>query len=355
MSVPHLFQPFTLRGVTIPNRIGVSPMCQYSAVDGVANDWHLAHLGTRAAGGAGLVFVEATAVAPEGRISLGCTGLWNDAQIEPMARIARFVQGQGAIAGIQIGHAGRKASTQVPWEGRNALSVEEGSWPTVAPSALPFDPRWPVPRALTIDEIRQYVESFALAAKRALAAGFQVLELHGAHGYLINQFLSPLTNQRDDIYGGSFENRTRFLREVIAAVRQVWPEQFPLFLRISASDWADGGWTVEDSVALALIVKTLGVDLIDCSSGGVVSHAKMQVGPGYQVPFADAVRRGAGIATAAVGMITEPQQAEEIISSGQADIVLLARELLRNPYWPIHAARALGGAVRIPNQYARAF
>lgn len=352
MNEVKLFTPLRLRGIEFRNRIGVSPMCQYSAVDGFVNDWHLQHLGARAAGGAGLVIVEATAVSAEGRITHGCTGLWRDEQMEGMARIAAFVKSQGSVAGIQIGHAGRKASAQLPWEGGGPLSVDP--WQTVGPSAIAFDAGWHTPQALSIAAIGGLVECFAAAAKRALLAGFEVIEIHGAHGYLLNEFMSPLVNQRTDEYGGTFENRTRFLREVIAAVRSEWPEHLPLFLRISASDWVEGGWTVEDSVELARMVKPLGVDLIDCSSGGAVAYAKMQVGPGYQVPFADAVRNRGGISTAAVGMITEAHQAEAILTSGQADLVLLAREFLRSPYWPVHAARALGVEPRIPNQYLRA-
>lgn len=354
MSEVSLFTPFTLRGITFPNRIGVSPMCQYSATDGFANDWHLTHLGARAAGGAGLILVEATGVLPEGRISPGCLGLWSDDQIAPLARIVNFLKSQGSVPGIQIGHAGRKASAQLPWLGGNALSAEDGAWQTYAPSAIPFDTGWHTPKAMTQEDIQHVVNAFAATAVRALKAGFEVLELHGAHGYLLTEFLSPLTNHRTDSYGGSFENRTRMLREIIAAVRQVWPAHLPLFLRISASDWAEGGWTIDDSVALAKLVHPLGVDLIDCSSGGTVPNAKMKLGPGYQVPFADAVRNQGGIPTAAVGMITDPAQADSIISTGKADLVLLAREMLRKPYWPIEAARALGATPRIPNQYLRA-
>lgn len=353
MSHSILFSPLRLREVEFRNRIGVSPMCQYSAVDGFVNDWHLSHLGARAAGGPGLVFTEATAVSEEGRITHGCTGLWSDAQVEGMARIAAFVKKQGCVAGIQIGHAGRKGSAHLPWEGGGPLS--EGAWQTIAPSAIAFDQGWHTPKALSAAKIAVLVQSFGATARRSLQAGFEVIEIHGAHGYLLNEFMSPLVNQRTDEYGGSFENRTRFLREVIAAVRSEWPERLPVFLRISASDWVDGGWAIEDSVELAKMVKPLGVDLIDCSSGGAVAYAKMQVGPGYQVAFADAIRNGGGIPTAAVGMITEAHQAEAIVSSGQADLVLLAREFLRSPYWPIHAARALGVEPRVPNQYLRAF
>ncbi len=354
MSTPALFTPFRLRGVEFPNRIGVSPMCQYSAENGFVNDWHVAHIGSRAAAQPGLIIVEATAIVPEGRITPGCTGLWSDDHIEGMARLAKIIRSHGSVPGIQIGHAGRKASARLPWLGGAPLSVEEGAWQTVAPSAIPFDTGWPTPRELTIDEVRAIPATFAAAARRALAAGFEMLEIHGAHGYLMNEFLSPLMNHRTDEYGGSFENRTRLLSEVITAIRRVWPEHLPLFLRISASDWAEGGWTLEDSVALAKLAGPLGVDLIDCSSGGGVPNAKIALGPGYQVPFAEAIRSEGRIATAAVGLITDAAQANTIVESGQADMVLLAREFLRNPYWPIQAARALGAKPHIPNQYLRA-
>lgn len=354
MSTPALFTPFRLRGIEFPNRIGVSPMCQYSATDGLINDWHLAHVGTRVVAQPGLFVVEATAIVPEGRITHGCTGIWSDAHVEGLAHLARIIKSHGSIAGIQIGHAGRKASAQLPWDGGEALGAEENPWQTVSASAIPFGPGWHTPRELTIAEIEAIPGQFQAAARRALTAGFQVLELHGAHGYLLNQFLSPLTNQRTDEYGGSFENRTRLLRAVIGAVREVWPETLPLFLRISASDWKEGGWAVEDSVALAKLVQPLGVDLIDTSSGGVVPDAKIAVGPGFQVPFASAVRNDGGIATAAVGLITSAEQANDIVGGNHADIVLLAREFLRNPYWPVHAARTLGAEPRVPNQYLRA-
>ncbi len=353
---PTLFTPLQIRDVVLPNRIAVSPMCQYSAVDGFVNDWHFVHLGSRAVGGAGLVIVEATAVEPRGRITYGDLGLWKDEQIEPLARIARFITDQGSVPGIQLAHAGRKASTDLPWLGGRAFAPDHpNGWQTVAPSPIPFRAGDPVPRELTRDEIRDIVKAFAAAATRSLRAGFQVIELHGAHGYLLNEFLSPLTNQRTDEYGGSFENRARLAVEITKAVREVWPAGLPLFLRISASDWADGGWTPEDSVRLARLLQPLGIDLIDASSGGVVAHAKIATGPGYQVPFAEQVRREAGVLTAAVGMITEPHQANDIIRSGQADLVLLAREFLRDPYWPRHAARELGVTVKAPDQYARAF
>jgi 2,4-dienoyl-CoA reductase-like NADH-dependent reductase (Old Yellow Enzyme family) len=353
---PHLFSPFTVRSVTLRNRIGVSPMCQYSAVDGFVNDWHFVHLGSRAAGGAGLVIVEATAVAPEGRITQGCTGLWSDKHIEPLARIADFVKGQGAVAGIQIAHAGRKGSADLPWRGGAHMSDAQGGWETIAPSAIPFgDDLDKVPRAMMEADIRRVQNDFVAAAGRALAAGFNWLELHAAHGYLFNEFLSPLSNRRTDSYGGSFENRTRILIESARAVRKVWPETLPLAVRISAIDWMPGGWQIEDSVALAKLLKAEGVDLVDCSSGGLVPDAKIEVKPGYQVPFAESIRHGAGIATAAVGFITEPRQADEIIRSGKADIVLLAREFLRDAYWPVHAAKALGVKIPPPVQYARAW
>jgi 2,4-dienoyl-CoA reductase-like NADH-dependent reductase (Old Yellow Enzyme family) len=357
-SAPHLFSPLTLRSVTLRNRIGVSPMCQYSAMDGVANEWHYVHLGSRAVGGAGLVMVEATGVAPEGRITPGCMGLWNEKQIEPLARIAQFVKSRGAVAGIQIAHAGRKASADLPWRGGAHLSDAQGGWEIVAPSAIAFGgDLTKVPRAMTEAGIARVQNNFVATAKRALAAGFNFLELHAAHGYLFNEFLSPLANRRTDKYGGSFENRVRFLLDTTRAVRQVWPDNLPLAVRISAIDWMLGGWQIEDSIALAKLLKAEGVDLMDCSSGGVVPDAKITVAPGYQVPFAEKVRHGAGIATAAVGFITEPKPADDIIRGGQADLVLLAREFLRDPYWPAHAARALGQKDKLPppNQYARAW
>ena len=352
----HLFSPLTIRSVTLRNRIGVSPMCQYSAVDGVANDWHLVHLGSRAVGGAGLVIAEATAVSPEGRITPGCLGLWDDKQVEPLARIARFVKEYGAVPGIQIAHAGRKASADLPWLSGAHLSEAQGGWPTIAPSAIPFSKELPkVPRAMAEADIQRVQQDFVATARRAVAAGFEWLELHAAHGYLFNEFLSPLTNQRTDQYGGSFENRTRLLLDTTRAVRQVWPEKLPLTVRISATDWKPGGWELADSIALAGLLKAAGVDLIDCSSGGLVPDAKINVVPGYQLPFAEKIRHGAHIATAAVGFITEPKQADEIVRSGQADLVLLARRMLIDPYWPSHAARALGRTLLPPNQYARAW
>ena len=354
--IPQLFQPLTLRSVTLRNRIGVSPMCQYSATDGVANDWHFAHLGSRAVGGAGIVIVEATGVAPEGRITPGCLGLWNEKQIEPLARIAHFVKTHGAVAGIQIAHAGRKASAALPWQGGAHLSDAQGGWETIAPSAIAFGgDLQKIPRAMTEADILRVQNDFVATAKRALTAGFEFLELHAAHGYLFNEFLSPLSNQRTDQYGGSFANRTRLLLDTTRAVRKIWPDHLPLAVRISAIDWKEGGWQIEDSIALAKLLKTEGVDLVDCSSGGVVPDAKITVAPGYQVPFAEKVRHGANIPTAAVGFITEPKQAEDIIARGQADLVLLARQFLRDPYWPAHAARTLGYKITPPNQYARAW
>lgn len=351
----HLFSPLSIRGVTIPNRIGVSPMCQYSAVDGFVNDWHLVHLGTRAVGGAGLVMVEATAVEARGRITPGDLGIWSDEHVPGLARLARFLAGHGSVPAIQIAHAGRKASCDLPWKGGDQLLLENGGWTTVAPSPIPFLPQERPPRELTTEEIASITSAFVAAARRALEAGFQVLEIHGAHGYLISEFLSPIVNQRSDSYGGSFENRTRLLREIVSAVRAVMPSHLPLFVRVSATDWAEGGWSGDDTVRLAEMLKPLGVDLLDCSSGGVVADVKIPAAPGFQVPFAARVRREAGLPSAAVGLITEARQADAIIRNGEADLVLLARELLRNPYWPIWAARELGAERKVPNQYLRSF
>ncbi len=353
--MPQLFDPLTLRGTTLRNRIGVSPMCQYSSVDGMATDWHLVHLGSRAVGGAGLVMVEATAVEPRGRISPADMGIWSDAHVAPLARIARFVREQGAVAGIQLAHAGRKASTDVPWKGGGPLSDAEGGWPTIAPSPLPFSARDRLPAEMTKDDIAVVLGAFRAAAVRAREAGFGWVELHAAHGYLAHSFLSPLSNRRSDEYGGPFENRTRFLLSALRALRAVWPDDRPLSVRLSCTDWAEGGWSLEESVELARRLKGEGADLIDCSSGGLVPDAKVPLGAGYQVPLAEAVRRGAGLPTAAIGLITEPMQADEIVRNGRADLVLLAREELRSPYWPIHAARVLGQMERlsIPPQYWR--
>ena len=353
--MPHLLDPFPIRDLIFANRIFVSPMCEYSSTDGYANDWHLVHLGSRAVGGAGLVFTEATAVLPEGRISPQDLGIWKDDHIEFLARIVRFINVQGSLAGMQLAHAGRKASTYRPWEGNGGIPESAGGWKKVlAPSAIPFADNYPMPQALTIDGIQEVVRAFAAAARRVCEAGFRVIEIHAAHGYLIHEFLSPLSNDRTDAYGGSFENRTRILREVVAAVRQVWPERAPLFVRISATDWVDGGWDIQQSVDLARQLRGLGVDLIDCSSGGLVPQARIPVGPGYQTPFAERIRREADILTAAVGMITSPSQAEHVVAGGQADAVLLAREFLRDPYWPLRAARELGQTISWPVQYLRA-
>ncbi|HEX8212761.1 MAG TPA: NADH:flavin oxidoreductase/NADH oxidase [Longimicrobium sp.] len=351
----RLFSPLRLREVEFRNRIGVSPMCQYSSEDGFANDWHFVHLGAFATGGAGLVMTEANAVVPEGRISPRDLGIWKDEHVPALRRITDFIHAHGSIAGTQLAHAGRKSSTQVPWEGNGAVAVEDGGWNEVmAPSAVPFTEGYPQPRELDEEGIRRVVDGFRDAARRALEAGFQVVEVHAAHGYLLNEFMSPLSNQRTDRYGGSFDNRVRLTREVVAAVREVWPERLPLFVRISASDWAEGGWDVEDSVQLATLLRGDGADLIDCSSGGLVPNAKIEIGPGYQVGFAERVRRDGGIPTAAVGLITEPEQADDIIRAGQADLVLLARELLRQPRWPLLAAHRLGTRGDWPKQYERA-
>jgi 2,4-dienoyl-CoA reductase-like NADH-dependent reductase (Old Yellow Enzyme family) len=350
-----LFAPLTLRSLTLRNRVGVSPMCQYSSTDGLANDWHLVHLGGLATGGAGLVFSEAAAVTPEGRISPHDLGIWHDGHIPPLRRITDFIRAQGAAAGIQLAHAGRKASTKRPWEGSGMVSPADGGWDNVmAPSAIAFSDTYPSPHALTLDGIVGVVDAFRAAAQRALMAGFQVAEIHAAHGYLLHEFLSPLANQRTDDYGGSFVNRARLTIEVSAAVRAVWPNELPVFVRISATDWADGGWNLDESVQLATQLKAIGIDVIDCSSGGLASHQKITIGPGYQVPFSRRIRQEADVTTAAVGLITDPEQAEAIVRDGDADLVLLARELLRNPRWPLLAAHALGDAGSWPSQYERA-
>jgi 2,4-dienoyl-CoA reductase-like NADH-dependent reductase (Old Yellow Enzyme family) len=350
----HLLSEFRLRDVVFPNRIGVSPMCQYSCENGRANDWHFVHLGTRAVGGAGLVITEAAAVTPEGRISPQDLGVWSEAHFEPLEKITRFIGTQGSIAGIQLAHAGRKGSTYRPWSGSGAVPEAEGGWQPAGPSALPFAQNYAAPRELAVSEIHDLRDAFATAAERACQAGFRAIEIHAAHGYLLHEFLSPLSNHRADEYGGTFENRTRFLRETVAAVRKVLPDRCPLFVRISATDWSEGGWDIEQSAALARELKTLGTDLIDVSSGGNIERAQMPVGPGYQTAFAERIRRETGIATSAVGMITSAAQADHIVRTGQADFVLLARELLRNPYWPLHAAQELGYPMPWPNQYLRA-
>jgi 2,4-dienoyl-CoA reductase-like NADH-dependent reductase (Old Yellow Enzyme family) len=351
----HLFDPLKLRGVEFANRIVVSPMCQYSCTDGFANDWHFVHLGSRAVGRAAAVIAEATAITADSRISPQDLGIWTDAHIEPLRRIFTFVAEQGSVPGIQLAHAGRKASTNQPWNGGKPITPAEGGWtPIFAPSALAFADGYQVPKALTVAEIGATVEAFVAAARRAQAAGAKLIELHSAHGYLLHSFLSPLSNQRTDQYGGSFANRIRIVCEVVTAVRKVWPEQYPLWVRVSATDWTEGGWTPEESVELARTLKPLGVDLIDCSSGGNVARAKIPVGPGYQVAFAEKIRREGGIPTGAVGMITDPAQADQIIRSGQADVVILARQFLRDPYWPLIAAHALGHDIQWPLQYDRA-
>jgi 2,4-dienoyl-CoA reductase-like NADH-dependent reductase (Old Yellow Enzyme family) len=355
MSTLNLFQPLTIRGVILKNRIVVSPMCQYSSVDGLADDWHLVHLGSRAVGGAGLIFVEATAVTAQGRITPGDMGIWDDRHIEPLARIASFIHRMGGVSGIQLAHAGRKASCHVPWEGGGRLKTpEEGGWEVVAPSAIPFREGDPLPHALSLTDMREIVTAFGAAARRAILAGFRVIEIHSAHGYLLHSFLSPLSNQRDVPYGGNLQNRMRLLLQVAEALRQTIPDDMPLFTRISATDWVEGGWDLDQSIALARALKSAGVDLIDASSGGIVPGAVVPVAPGYQVPFAAAIRKQADIPTAAVGMITEPAQAEAIIASLQADLVFLAREMLREPYWALKAGRALGQEQKWPAQYERA-
>ncbi len=352
--MPTLFDVLSVRGLTFRSRILVSPMCQYCGDDGFANDWHLVHLGSRAVGGAAVVLTEATAVTAEGRISPEDLGLWKDAHVEPLARIARFIHSQGSHAGVQLAHAGRKASTYRPWApATGSVPRGAGGWTTVAPSAVAFE-GYAAPQALAESGIRDVIRAFADAARRSLEAGFHVIELHAAHGYLLHQFLSPLSNRRDDRYGGSFDNRTRLLCEVVEAVRREWPERLPLFVRVSATDWVEGGWDIEQSVELAKLLRPLGVDLVDCSSGGLVAHAKIPVAPGYHVPFAARIRRDAGVLTGAVGLITSATQADEIVRAGQADAVLLARQFLRDPYWPLNAATELGQADAWPVQYLRA-
>ncbi|MEP7043967.1 MAG: NADH:flavin oxidoreductase/NADH oxidase [Dokdonella sp.] len=348
-----LFDPLAIGSVSLRNRIAVSSMCEYSAIDGMPSDWHLVHLGSRAVGGAGLVMTEATAVSAEGRISPGDTGIWNEAQLAAWARIAAFVGEQGAVPGIQLAHAGRKASTELPWRGGKALQT--GAWTPVAPSALAFSDDYPMPQALDAGGIAKVVADFRAATVRAKAAGFALIEIHAAHGYLLHEFLSPLSNRRTDDYGGSLENRARLLREVAAAVREVWPKPAPLLVRVSATDWVDGGWDIDECVELARWLKQDGVDLIDTSSGGLSPLQKIALTPGYQVPFAARIRREADIATGAVGLITQAAQADDIIARGDADLVLLAREMLRDPYFPQSAARELGVKITPPVQYGRAW
>jgi 2,4-dienoyl-CoA reductase-like NADH-dependent reductase (Old Yellow Enzyme family) len=349
-----LFSPLELRTLHIRNRIFLSPMCQYSTADGLAGDWHLVHLGSRAVGGAGLVMAEATAVAPEGRISPDDLGIWSDAQAERLAPITGFIRMQGAVAGIQLAHAGRKAGTDAPWRGGRPLATEEGGWQALAPSPLPFAEGFAVPHALDEAQLEQIVAQFVAGARRAQAAGFQVVEVHMAHGYLLHSFLSPLANQRSDEYGGSFENRIRLPLRVAAAVRECWPQEWPVFVRISATDWVEGGWDLAQSIALCQRLRELGVDLIDVSSGGLTADAQVPAAAGYQTPFAAAIRQQADIHTSTVGLITEPMQAEHILQTGQADAVALGREMLRDPYWPLHAARVLGDDLAWPVQYERA-
>ncbi|HUR34529.1 MAG TPA: NADH:flavin oxidoreductase/NADH oxidase [Vicinamibacterales bacterium] len=352
--MPHLFEPLQLRGLTLRNRIVVSPMCQYSCNEGFANDWHFVHLASRAVGGAGLVFTEAAAVTADGRISPEDLGIWDDVHAGPFERIGRFVRGEGAAFGMQLAHAGRKGSTRRPWDGTGAVSPEEGGWQPSGPTATPFADNYPVPRMMTRDDIVEVIDAFRRAAYRARRVGFDVVEVHAAHGYLIHEFLSPLSNTRTDQYGGSFDNRIRLCVEVVEAVRGVWPDDRPLFVRVSATDWTEGGWDIEQAVELARRLRALGVDLVDCSSGGNVPNARIPLGPGYQVPFAERIRRDAAIPTGAVGLITQPAEADAIVRGGQADLVLLARELLRDPYWPLRAARELGHEVSWPSQYLRA-
>lgn len=353
--MPGLLDPLVLRGQTLRNRVGVSPMCQYSCVDGTATDWHLVHLGSRAVGGAGIVIAEATAVEAIGRITPGDLGIWDDRHVAPLARIAHFIAGQGALPAIQLAHAGRKASARLPWDGGAPLTAQEGAWTAVGPSALPFETGWPTPRAADAADIARITEAFVTATRRALAAGFRAVEIHAAHGYLLHAFLSPLSNRRDDAYGGSFAGRCRLLREIVGGVRAVWPDELPLLVRLSCTDWIDGGWDIEQSATLARELRGDGVDLVDCSSGGIVPGARIPVGAGYQVPFADRIRRDAGIATAAVGLIADPAQADAIVREGRADLVLMGRELLRDPYWLLRHARALDGKPPVPAQYGRAF
>jgi 2,4-dienoyl-CoA reductase-like NADH-dependent reductase (Old Yellow Enzyme family) len=348
-----LFTPLNIKDITLKNRIAISPMCQYSSVDGFASDWHMVHYGSRAVGGAGLIIQEATAVCPEGRITPGDLGLYSDKHIDKLKQITRFVESHGAVPGIQLAHAGRKGSFSRPWEGGAQLALHEGGWGTLAPSALPFNAEDRVPQALDQKGINTIVDNFVKAAQRALETGYKVLEIHAAHGYLIHEFLSPLSNHRIDDYGGSFENRIRLLLSIVKSVQNVWPGVLPLFVRISATDWVDGGWDIDEAVKLASILKFEGVDLIDCSSGGMVPWAKIPFGPGYQVGFSNRIKNETGILTGAVGMITEARQAEEILAKNQADLILIGRELLRNPYFPLFAARELDEETEWPLQYLR--
>ncbi len=354
--MPHLFEPLTIKSITLRNRIGLSPMCMYSYIDGFSNDWQVIHLGSRAAGGAGLIITEATAIEPRGRITPFDVGLWKDEHIQPLSMVTDVIKKNGAVPGIQLAHSGRKGSSRRPWDpGKPYGPGEEPGWQTIGSSAIRFNEDYPIPAAMTLDEINTFKDSFISAAKRALIAGFEWMEIHGAHGYLLHSFYSPLANQRTDQYGGSFENRTRLIMEVTRGVRHVWPDHLPLTVRISGTDWVDGGWTIEDSTKLSNLLKKAGVDLIDCSSGGNAAAAIVQVGLGYQVPISEAVKHGAKIMTSAVGLITSPTQADEIIRNNRADMVLLGREMLRDPYWPLHAAQTLKQPAPIPPQYLRGF
>lgn len=349
-----LFSPLTIKDITFRNRIAISPMCQYSAVDGFANDWHLVHLGSRAVGGAALIIQEATGVSPEARISPGDLGIYKEEHIEMFKRITSFIHQQGAVAGIQLAHAGRKAGCARPWDGGKQLKENEGGWKTVSASAIAFNPEDNAPEALDLNGINKIIDDFKVAAKRSLEAGYKLVEIHAAHGYLIHQFLSPLSNHRKDNYGGGFENRIRLLLEIVKAVQTVWPQNLPLFVRISATDWADGGWNVNEAIKLSSILKHDGVDLIDCSSGGLVPHQKIPLGPGYQVAFAEQIKKETGILTGAVGLITEAHQAEDILAKEQADLIIIARVSLRDPHFALHAAQVLGDDIEWPLQYARA-
>jgi 2,4-dienoyl-CoA reductase-like NADH-dependent reductase (Old Yellow Enzyme family) len=349
-----LFEPIQIRSIQLKNRIVVSPMCEYSSIDGFANDWHLVHLGSRAVGGAGLIITEATAVSPEGRITPDDLGIWKDDHIATLKNIVHFIETHGSIAGIQLAHAGRKASHQSPWKGGHAIAIEEGGWQTAAPSAIAFKEGEPTPHALSKAEIKKVIDDFKAATVRSIEAGFKLIEIHAAHGYLLHEFLSPLSNSRTDEYGGSFENRIRLLLEVIAAIQEVWPKEFPLFVRISATDWAEDGWTIDDSIALAKVLKEKDIDLIDCSTGGNVPGARIPTGPLYQVPFAERIKKDSEILVGAVGLITQASEAEMVLAKGQADLIFLARKLLRDPYFPLHAARELGVDVAGPVKYERA-
>ena len=349
-----LLSPLTVKEVTFRNRVTISPMCQYSSVDGFANDWHLVHLGSRAIGGAGLILQEATAVSPEGRISIDDLGIYQNEHIEKLKSIVAFIHEHGAVAGIQLAHAGRKASCSAPWNGGKQLPEKEGGWQTVAPSPLAFNSADRLPQELDEEGIQKVVDDFKTAAQRAVKAGYKVVEIHAAHGYLIHQFLSPISNHRQDAYGGSFENRIRLLLQVVKAVQSVWPENFPLFVRISATDWAVQGWDIEEAIQLCALLKREGVDLIDCSSGGLIPYARIPLAPGYQVPFAERIKKETGILTGAVGLITGVHQSEDILQQGKADLILLARTSLREPYFALHAAHILDDDIAWPKQYQRA-